>query len=95
MGQSIKHKENETNGIFYLEIENRVVSELTYIKKDPNIMVIDRTETKKAEEGKGLASKLLEHTVNYAKENNYKIDPLCPFAEVKFDENEAYQKIKA
>ncbi|MDQ7917488.1 GNAT family N-acetyltransferase [Mesonia sp. MT50] len=95
MDQSIKHKENETNGIFYLEIENKIVSELTYIKKEPNILVIDRTETKKTEEGKGLASKLLEHTVNYAKENNYKIDPLCPFAEVKFDENEAYQKIKA
>jgi len=95
MDQSIKHKENETNGIFYLEIENKVVSELTYIKKDPNILVIDRTETKKSEEGKGLASKLLEYAVKYARENNYKIDPLCPFAEVKFDENEAYQKIKA
>ncbi|MDT0293222.1 GNAT family N-acetyltransferase [Mesonia ostreae] len=95
MDQSIKHKENETNGIFYLELENKIVSELTYVKKEPNILIIDRTETKKAEEGKGLASKLVEYIVMYAKENNYKIDPLCPFAEVKFDENEAYQKIRA
>jgi len=95
MNQSIKHKENQTNGMFYLEGENGLLSELTYIKKDNNILVIDHTETKKGEEGKGLASKLLEHTVNYARENNFKIDPLCPFAEVKFDENEEYQKLKA
>ncbi|TXK76158.1 GNAT family N-acetyltransferase [Mesonia sp. K4-1] len=95
MSQSIKHKENQTNGMFYLEDNNGILSELTYIKKDNNILVIDHTETKKGEEGKGLASKLLDHTVNYAKENNFKIDPLCPFAEVKFDENEEYQKLKA
>ncbi|PZW39561.1 hypothetical protein LX95_01918 [Mesonia algae] len=95
MSQSIKHKENQTNGMFYLEDDNGILSELTYIKKDNNILVIDHTETKKGEEGKGLASKLLDHTVNYAKENNFKIDPLCPFAEVKFDENEEYQKLKA
>jgi len=95
MSQSIKHKENQTNGMFYLEDDNGILSELTYIKKDNNILVIDHTETKKGEEGKGLASKLLDHTVNYAKENNFKIDPLCPFAEVKFDENEQYQKLKA
>lgn len=95
MSQSIKHKENQTNGMFYLEDDKGILSELTYIKKDNNILVIDHTETKKGEEGKGLASKLLDHTVNYAKENNFKIDPLCPFAEVKFDENEEYQKLKA
>ena len=95
MSQSIKHKENQTNGMFYSEDNNGILSELTYIKKDNNILVIDHTETKKGEEGKGLASKLLDHTVNYAKENNFKIDPLCPFAEVKFDENEEYQKLKA
>jgi len=95
MSQLIKHKENQTNGMFYLEDNNGILSELTYIKKDNNILVIDHTETKKGEEGKGLASKILDHTVNYAKENNFKIDPLCPFAEVKFDENEEYQKLKA
>ena len=94
MEKPIKHKENHTNGLFYMEDENGIICELTYVKKDNNILVIDHTQTKPELEGKGLASKLLDHTVNYARENGFKIDPLCPFAEVKFDEIEAYKDVR-
>lgn len=95
MEYKIIHKENHTNGMFYMQDNQGIVSELTYLKKDNNILIIDHTQTRKSLEGHGLASKLLDHTVNYAREKNLKIDPLCPFAEVKFDENEAYQDVKA
>ncbi|PZD79683.1 GNAT family N-acetyltransferase [Mesonia sp. K7] len=92
--EKIKHKENQTNGIFFLENEKGIVSELTY-QKEENVLVIDHTKTQKPYEGQGYASVLLEHTVNYAREKGLKINPLCPFAEVKFDENESYQDIRA
>jgi len=94
MEREILHKENSSNGMFYIENDQGIISELTYVKKENNIMVIDHSETKKEFEGKGLASKVLDHAVNYARDKGYKIDPLCPFAEVKFDENEAYQDVK-
>jgi len=46
-------------------------------------------------EGKGLASLLLKRSVEYARENNYKINPLCPFAEVQFDEHKEYRDVLA
>ncbi|WP_121667100.1 GNAT family N-acetyltransferase [Mesonia aquimarina] len=95
MDYPIKHKENHTNGMFFMSDEQGVVCELTYVKKDHNILVVDHTQTKKELEGKGLASKILDHTVNYARKNGFKIDPLCPFAEVKFDENKSYQDVRA
>ncbi len=94
MNHEILHKENHTNGMFYMEDAEGKVCELTYVKKD-QVLVIDHTQTRKSLEGKGLASQILDHTVNYARENGYKIDPLCPFAEVKFDENKSYQDVKA
>lgn len=94
MEHEIKHKQNLTNGLFFIEDESGILSELTYTRHDNQVLVIDHTETRRQLEGQGLASKLLEAVVNFAKKNEYKIDPLCPFAEVKFDQNEDYQKIK-
>ncbi len=95
MSQEIKHKENDTRGMFYMEDDKGITSELTYTKQDNGVLIIDHTETRSELEGKGLASMLLERSVEYARENNYKIDPLCPFAEVKFDEHEEYRDVKA
>ncbi|TVZ27363.1 hypothetical protein JM83_2399 [Gillisia sp. Hel_I_86] len=95
MNKEIKHKENHTRGMFYMEDDKGITSELTYTKKDNGVLVIDHTETRSELEGNGLASMLLERSIAYARENNYKIDPLCPFAEVKFDEHKEYRDVLA
>jgi len=95
MSQEIKHKENDNRGMFYMEDDKGITSELTYSKKDNGILIIDHTQTRTALEGNGLASKLLKRSVEYARENNYKIDPLCPFAEVQFDLNKDYRDVLA
>lgn len=95
MSQEIKHKENDTRGMFYLEDDKGITSELTYKKQSNGVLVIDHTQTRPELEGNGLASMLLERSVVYARENNYKIDPLCPFAEVKFDEHKEYRDVLA
>lgn len=94
MEYPIKHKESDGDGMFYMEDDEGIVSEMTYTQKDNGIMVIDHTKTRKNMEGKGLASKVLNHVVNFARENSIKIDPLCPFVEAKFDEIESYQDVR-
>lgn len=95
MSQEIKHKENETRGMFYLEDDKGITSELTYSKQPNGVLIIDHTQTRSELEGNGLASRLLKRSVEYARENNYKINPLCPFAEVQFDENKEYRDVLA
>lgn len=91
MSHEIKHKDIETRGMFYMEDEKGITSELTYSKEGNGILIIDHTQTRQSLEGNGLASLLVKRTVEYARENNYKINPLCPFAEVQFDINKDYQ----
>lgn len=95
MDLNIQHKENDRRGLFYIEGDSGVISELTYSKRGDDILIIDHTETKIPEEGKGYASKLVKHTVVYARNNNLKIEPLCPFAEVQFDRNDSYNDVRA
>lgn len=91
----IKHKENDSSGMFFMEDENGIVSELTYYFRDNDIMVVNHTETRQDLQGNGLASRVLDHVVNYVRENNIKIDPVCPFVAAKFDETESYQDVRA
>ncbi|MCM4154785.1 GNAT family N-acetyltransferase [Gramella sp. AN32] len=92
----IKHKETDSRGIFYIENEEQgLIGELTYQKAKNNIITIDHTEVKREMENRGIGSKLVKKSVEYARENNLKIDPLCPFAEVQFDMNKSYQDVRA
>lgn len=91
MSNEIKHKDNDARGMFYMEDEKGITSELTYSKQENGILIIDHTQTRQELEGRGLASSLVKKAVEFARNNNYKINPLCPFAEVQFDLNKEYQ----
>lgn len=92
---TIKHKENNSRGMFYIENDKGLIGELTYRKSENNILTIDHTEVKRQEENRGLGSSLVKEIVEYARKNKYKIDPLCPFAEVQFDRHKSYQDVRA
>ncbi|MBT8295228.1 MAG: N-acetyltransferase [Gramella sp.] len=91
----IKHKENESRGMFYIENDKGLIGELTYHKSGNNVLTIDHTEVKREMENQGIASSLVKKSVEYARENQLKIDPLCPFAEVQFDRNKSYSDVRA
>lgn len=95
MSEDIKHKESDRRGMFYMEDGSGITSELTYTMQENGVMIIDHTETRPELEGQGLASKLVKRIVDHARENNFKIDPLCPFAEVQFDLNKDYRDVLA
>ena len=92
---NIQHKEREDRGVFDMKGDNGIISELAYSKDRDSVITIDHTETKIPEEGKGFASRLVAHNVDFARERGLKINPLCPFAEVQFDRNPDYKDVLA
>ncbi|WP_373056580.1 GNAT family N-acetyltransferase [Zunongwangia sp. H14] len=91
----IKHKESDSRGMFYIEGEKGIIAELTYQKQENNIIVIDHTKVDRRKEGQGLATSLVKKAVEFAREKNLKIDPLCPFAEVQFERYNSYSDVRA
>lgn len=47
-------------------------------------LTVYHTEVNQEYEGKGFAKILLERLVSYARENNLKIVPLCPYVHAQF-----------
>lgn len=90
---NIIHKQNDRRGIFYIKQGDQTIAELTYSLED-NVMVIDHTEVQPEHENKGIGSQMIEESYAFAKANNYKINPLCPFAEVVFDRHEEWNAVR-
>lgn len=81
----IIQENNEKKGLFKA-IENNVEAGLmTYSWAGENKFIIDHTEVNPDFSGKGVGKKLVMKAVDYARANNLKIMPLCPFAKSVFD----------
>ncbi|WP_308749228.1 GNAT family N-acetyltransferase, partial [uncultured Anaerococcus sp.] len=53
------------------------------------------TEVDKAYGGKGLAGKLLDQVVDFARAENKKIYPTCSYVLKKFNDDQSYKDIDA
>ncbi|MES2645308.1 MAG: GNAT family N-acetyltransferase [Bacteroidota bacterium] len=75
---------NEKNhGAFYAKEGNEQLGEMVISISD-NKLSVYHTEVSDKAEGKGLAKKMLQTMVDYARKNHLKVIPLCPFVHVQF-----------
>ena len=90
----IQRKETEDKGKFYIEENNRQIALMTY-KKSGGVITIDHTEVDPKFRGEGLGEDLVTAGVKYARENNSKIVPTCPFAEKVINGKPEFQDVIA
>ncbi|MCU0448080.1 MAG: N-acetyltransferase [Microscillaceae bacterium] len=82
----IEHQQNGHKGSFFVAgAEQAPLAEMTYSMAGTNKMIIDHTEVSDQLAGQGVGKKMLLAAVDYARQNNLKILPLCPFAKSVFD----------
>jgi len=75
---------NATRGAF-IAIDNEVEAGLmTYTWAGETKFIIDHTEVNEAFNGQGVGKKMVLAAVDFARKNNLKILPLCPFAKSVF-----------
>jgi predicted GNAT family acetyltransferase len=66
---------------------------MTYTYAGSDKIIIDHTEVDDSLRGKGVGYKLVEASVNFARENNISILPLCPFAKAVFNKKSEYSDV--
>ncbi len=93
MSHKIKHNVIGSKGKFYMEDEIGIISELRYSTPENGVMIIDHTETRIEFKGKGLASRLVKKSVDYAREKKIKIVPGCSYAKAHFESHKEYEDV--
>lgn len=89
----VQHQEIENKGRFFMEDTNEVLAEMTYSKAGNQKFIIDHTEVNDKYRGKNLGLQLVTGAVEYARVNNMKIMPLCPFAKSIFDKKPEFNDV--
>ncbi len=91
----IKHLDKEKDGLFEAYENNLLAGELHYNKLDTKQIALDHTEVKDEFKGKGIAKELVVKAVEYARSNDLKIVPVCPYVVKLFSRSNEFNDVKA
>lgn len=85
---------NDTRRGYFEAVEDgQEAGKMTYTWAGDTKFIIDHTEVNTDFNGKGVGKKLVMAAVEYARTNNLKIIPLCPFAKSVFDKVEEIRDV--
>ncbi|WP_338378417.1 GNAT family N-acetyltransferase [uncultured Flavobacterium sp.] len=93
MKKEVKLQLNEKNGFFYIEIDGKTQAKMTFVFAGDDKIIIDHTEVNEGNNGKGFGKMMLTKAVEFAREKNIKIIPLCPFVKSVINKTEEFQDI--
>jgi predicted GNAT family acetyltransferase len=89
----IKQTNDTKRGYFEAVEDGKQAGKMTYTWAGDSKFIIDHTEVAEDFNGKGVGKKLLMATVEYARNNNLTIIPLCPYAKSVFDKTEEIRDV--
>jgi uncharacterized protein len=94
-GMEIKHDEHGRHGAFYIEDEGEWIAEMSYTRAGAGTIVVDHTEVDEKLRGQGVGEQLVRRAVEFARDNNLKIKPTCPYTRKVIDETPEFQDVLA
>lgn len=90
----IKHEHQTSKGDFYvLDEHNKKIAEMNYIMSGNQTMIIEHTLVDEQLSGKGVARKLVDAGVAFAREKGFKIIPQCSYANAVFNKTPEYEDV--
>lgn len=91
----IKIEIKRDNEQFYIgDNPDEPLAEMTIVLNGESQLIIDHTMVGEELRGQGVGDKLLEKVVEFARENERHIIPLCPFAKARLEKyKDKYQDV--
>jgi hypothetical protein len=92
----IQHQEESGRGVFFIAGEGGRAAELVYARTpDGRSATLLHTEVARSLRGQGVAQKLVEAAVGWARAQKVSLVPQCPFARAVFERQPALQDVLA
>lgn len=75
---------DQGRGAFFIEDQGERIAfmEISIVN---NLLTVFHTEVAEKLKGQGIATRLVEHMVKYAREHSLKVIPLCPYVHALFN----------
>lgn len=82
-----------TNSFYVGDSEEKPLAEMTFVPTGQDRIIIDHTSVSDELGGKGVGKLLLKEVVEWARKENKKIIPLCPYAKAQMEKNAEYHDL--
>ncbi len=92
--EDIIHERSGHRGAFVWLQDGKRLAEMTYTVAGTRV-IIDHTQVDDALRGTGAGKKLVAAAVEWARAENQRLLPLCPFARSVFDKTPEYSDVLA
>jgi uncharacterized protein len=92
---AIAHEVGVRGGAFAITRDGRRIAELTYVRSGESVIVINHTFVDESLRGHGIARKLLDAAVAWARMNQVRIVPECSYARVVFARDASIREVLA
>lgn len=73
--------------------DGQVIAEISWTMLS-DVMVMDHTFVSPDLRGQGVAKKLLDRAADYAREKNFKMEPICSYVVTAFERYDEYNDLK-
>ncbi len=94
MSVQIEQEDDGKKGRFVIREAGKELGQMTYVHAGPGKIIIDHTEVDESLKGQGAGKQLVDAGANWARSQNIKILPLCPFAKAIMMKNRsAYEDV--
>ena len=89
----VTHNTDGHRGSFSFKIDGKRLAEMTYSVAGDGMVIIQHTDVDASLRGTGAGKKLLVALVDWARAEQKKVIPLCPFAKSVFEKTPEFQDV--
>lgn len=90
---AIVHEDQASGGRFVHYQDHTMRAEMTYSRTGPQLLIIDHTFVDPILRGQGAGQKLLHALVDWVRQAQIRVIPLCPFAKAQFEKDESLRDV--
>lgn len=91
----VEHREQGGKGAFFVMRDGAQLAEMTYKREAPDRVNIDHTLVDEELRGLGVARKLLDAAVAWARATKTKVIATCPYAHAQFEKDASIRDVLA
>ena len=89
----VKHEDTKHRGAFFVERDGKRVAKQTYKRADERTVTVDHTLVDESLRGQGVARRLLDALVAWARASGTRVRATCPYARAQFEKDESIQDV--
>ena len=89
----IRHEEADGRGAFLIESDGRRIAEQAYRRLGEKLVVIVHTEVDESLRGQGIARRLLDTAVAWARSTGTRVRATCPYAKAQFEKDASIRDV--